>query len=317
MQVTKLTVLGLIAALLWGGSAVMAQDTTEALPDGPARHQRRARMGGRQGPGRQPGGRIMQILTDEQKAQARDILETAREQGANAESRQQRREIMAKANEQVRALLTDEQKTQLQQGRRGRGLQLELTDEQKQQAAEIWSNACKASKEATNRVERVEIYKQAQTDLQALLTDEQKTKLEEFGKDRDPGINLTDQQKAEIAEIRRASRAAMIFAQGPQQRRELLKQSREAVKAVLTSEQIAKLEAFQKEHPKRADRNRRGGRQSQRGGRGGKAGPARMGRGGPGGPGMKAGPGQRGMGRGGWLDRQLDEPKDDLLADPE
>ena len=300
MHFTKLTVLGLIGALVLGGSTVLAQQG----PGEPVRARRRARAGGRR-PGQRPGGRIMQILDEQQKAQ-------------------------------------------FGQARPRRVAQLNLTDEQKTKAKQIWAGARKQAKAAATRVERLEIYKKAQSDLQSLLTDDQRAKLAELRKDRGPGIDLTEQQKAEMVEIRKASRAAMVFAETPEARRQLLDQTREDIKSVLTAEQLAKLDAFQKTQAERGKLRggRRGGRdmmggqgrgesggrgmmgglggmgrrgRGESGGRGMMARPGGMGRGGRGGQGMMGGPGMMGgaggMGRGGWINRQLDEPKDDLPAE--
>jgi len=297
MQTTKLMALTLIAALAGSGTVLLAGEGKGRPAERGGRHQWQARSGERMGPGGRPVGRLMQILDDEQREKARDILESAREEAQDAETRRERREIMAEAHKKVMGLLTDEQKARLEKARPRRGPQLDITDEQKAKAKKIWTSAREQAKTAASRVERVEIYKKAQSDLQALLTDQQKAKLEGLRKNRGPGIELTEQQKAEIAEIRKVLRTAMVFAETPDARRQLLKQAREDIKAVLTAEQLKKLEAFRKKHAKRSGRGRRrGGRGMMMGGRDG------MGRRGRG-------------GTGGWLDRQLAEPKGELLPE--
>ena len=61
-------------------------------------------------------------------------------------------------------------------------------------------------------------------------------------------LELGEQQKKKIAEIREAAREKIKAADSPEKRHEIMKQVREDSKNVLTAEQLKKLEELRKEH---------------------------------------------------------------------
>ncbi len=177
------------------------------------------------------------ILTDEQ----RTALESSENQGRRAwrqldlseDQRSQLRTIRESTREQIGALLTDEQRQQMEamhEGRRGRRggrgghlEQLDLTDAQSAEIEAIRTNT--------------------RSQMEALLTDEQRTALENSE-----------------AEGRRAWRQLDLSEEQRSQMRELREASREQVQGVLTEEQRQQLEELHGE-----GRGRRGQGQQGRG----------------------------------------------------
>lgn len=252
---------------------------------------RMGRRGGRMGRpdgDRQGMGRIMRVLTEEQRAKSEQILKAAREE--------------------IKNLLTDEQKAELQERRRGRRPDLGLTDEQKAKSAEIRKAARRKAKDAKTPEERREIRKQMHEDLKEILTDEQRAKREQFGRGRGGDLGLTDEQKPKVAEIRKA--VAAKTAEARKQIRQAREQMDKDLAAVLSEEQMTKLRASRRQKGPQ-DRWREGGR-------------GRRGRGGPDGPrgrrrGMRGMRGMGGMGGGcpfcgmAWQGESPDgEPLDEL-----
>ena len=83
-------------------------------------------------------------------------------------------------------------------------------------------------------------------DIEAVLTPEQVEKLQQL---RDDGatrgfaaLDLTEEQKTAIAEIRENARVEAEAAETPEARREIMQAAHEEVKSVLTDEQVEKLE---------------------------------------------------------------------------
>jgi Spy/CpxP family protein refolding chaperone len=177
--------------------------------------------------------------------------------------------------------------------------ELNLTGEQKQQLAEIRDSmrekmrALREQGDGEGRGARRKIAEDAAAKLAEILDDDQEKRLAGILIQVDTGaslddpyvaeqLNLTDEQKMKLEEARQANRRAMreTFAQGQdlsrEERRakmqELRTTAEENVKAVLTSEQQAKLEELKGE-PVEIDRRElwrgrgnRGGQARQRGG---------------------------------------------------
>lgn len=262
----------------WAGQAAMAQEDDGATGGGrwggPAAGEgrgMRARRGGPEGQG--PGGRLRDILTPEQQAEVQEIMQAAREEARDAETPEERREIMEAAREKMEGLLTDEQKAQLPERPGRRGPAVELSDEQQEKIERIYEDALAKAEGSKNAEERIAIYEQVQKDILAVLTVEQ---AEALAQSADDGLNLTQQQKDEIKAINDAARLAGALAEGPRQRRAIMREAQNDAIGVLTEEQRATLQTI---------------RRRQRAGRGGKGGPGRGGMmGGRGGRGPGGGP---------------------------
>lgn len=251
----------------------LAQDSRPARP-GP-------------GPGPMEPGQLMDRLvkelglTADQQTQVKQILEAHRKAmeelrkqlGDGAASRPsredmqkfaaQREEITKKALDQLKAVLTDDQKAKLAKldvfgGPRpplpeGERLiaaldKLDLTADQKDQIAKLLADARKAAEAATEPKDKAEAFRTALEGIKKVLTADQLKKLEELL--RPPGdaplgpfarLNLTDDQKQSILKIMGDAREQAKDAT-PQQREEILRAAREKiVKEVLTDEQRKQL----------------------------------------------------------------------------
>lgn len=115
------------------------------------------------------------------------------------------------------------------------------------------------------RQKRTEINTAARTQIEALLTDGQKKKLEDGLKDlsalRAAGVplelvadlKLTDEQRKQIAEIQKdtqAKRQALTPEERRTKGRELNQEARTKIEAILTADQKAQIEKYRKEHPR-------------------------------------------------------------------
>jgi hypothetical protein len=127
-------------------------------------------------------------LTDEQRAQSETIMSAAREEARNAESLEQRFEIMRQAMQNVHnEVLTDEQRTELQQLRREHSPlgRLDATDEQFEQAETIIQEAREQARQAETREQRREIMRTARERIRdEVLTDSQRTQAEKMRRQR-------------------------------------------------------------------------------------------------------------------------------------
>jgi len=200
----------------------------------------RLERNGRRGGPNEQGGRLRAILTEEQREQVREIMQDAREAASQAETPEQRRDLMQAARQKVDALLTEEQKAQLTQRRGRRGSAVELTDEQKEQVETLYKEALDKADESKNAAERIAIYEQVQKDIMAVLSEEQAKALVEH-REGGPGLNLTDDQKAEIRAIRDAARLATALADRPRDKQAIARKAHNDAAAVLTEEQRAKV----------------------------------------------------------------------------
>ena len=116
------------------------------------------------------------------------------------------------------------------------------------------------------RQKRSEINTSARTQIEALLTDEQKKRLadglRDLGALRAAGVpvelvadlKLTDDQKKQIAGIQKdvqAKRQALTPEERRTKGRELNQEARTKIEAVLTADQKAQIERYRKDHPRR------------------------------------------------------------------
>jgi Spy/CpxP family protein refolding chaperone len=120
-----------------------------------------------------------------------------------------------------------------------------------------------------NRDKMREMNQKAIADIEAILTTEQKDKLKtamaEMGTLRSVGIplalagslKLTDDQKKKIADISKEIREKMQNGGQGADRRALMQEGRTKVEAILTAEQKAAIEKYNKEHPRGQGRGQR------------------------------------------------------------
>ncbi len=123
-------------------------------------------------------------LTDEQRSESEAIMSAAREQAQAVEDREGRFQIMREAMQTVHSeVLTDEQRTQLQQLRRERSPlgRLGATDKQFEQAEAIIGEAREQARQAETREQRREIMRAARERIRGeVLTDQQRTQAQEM-----------------------------------------------------------------------------------------------------------------------------------------
>jgi len=154
--------------------------------------EQREKLAARRKAGR-PGDLRGLDLTDEQKAQVKEIMQAAREQAAEAEGREAKMEIYKAARKKIAEdVLTEEQRKQVGQRRMrqrrvvvGRALgEIALSDEQKEQVQEIMQAARKKAAEAEGREAKREIYRAARAKVAEVLTEEQREQLREMRQER-------------------------------------------------------------------------------------------------------------------------------------
>ena len=203
-------------------------------------------------------------LTDEQKESVKTLVEESR----------------AKLHADIEAVLTTEQIGKLRQLRDDgatRGFAaLDLTEEQQTAIAEIREQARADAEAAETPQARREIMQAAHDGIMAVLTDEQIEKLEQLrpetpwgpggpgrgyqgigprgpfgGPDGTPPVfevlDLTEEQKTAIDEIREQARTDAEAAETREVRREIMQTAHEEILALLTDEQVEKLE---QSHPR-------------------------------------------------------------------
>lgn len=146
-----------------------------------------------------------------------------------------------------------------------RGLRnLDLTKEQQEQAKKIMDDARDAARKATEPAQRMKIMQDALEKVKTdVLTEEQRKKFEATQARRGDmfrriaDLNLTDDQKKKIEDIRTETEAAVKDAKTPQDRREITRAAfKKVVDEVLTDEQR---EEMKKNRPARGPRDGRGG----------------------------------------------------------
>jgi hypothetical protein len=260
---------GALAALVlgWAAQAAMAQKDG----DRPARN-RGDQPAARQRGDRPAAGdeRLMNILTEDQRAEAREIMQDARREAASAETPERKREIMQKARQRLRALLTEEQRKDLRgrAGRRG----VELTPEQQEHVRQIFRDALAKAEGAKEPGGRIAAYKQAQKEMLSVLNADQKAAFERLHR-QPAGLELTAQQRNEIEAIRQTARLASELGQNSREKLAIAREARERALGVLTDEQRAQLRQMRARREQRRERPGPEGRAERREGRRGE-GPA-------------------------------------------
>jgi Spy/CpxP family protein refolding chaperone len=197
-------------------------------------------------------------LTEEQKETITNLVEQSR----------------AKLHADIEAVLTDEQLEKIRQLRDENENRpfagLDLTAEQKTAIAEIREKARADAAAAETRQKRHEIMQAAHDEILSVLTEEQIGKLERFqaGGPWEPGrpgrgypgvgpkgpiagpdgippvlevLDLTEEQKAAIAEIRENAIADAEAAETREARRDIMQAAHDEILSVLTDEQIEEL----------------------------------------------------------------------------
>ncbi|MCG3178416.1 MAG: hypothetical protein BIFFINMI_00743 [Phycisphaerae bacterium] len=163
----------------------------------------KATAGRNQRPGMR-GGSFQELLgqlnlTDDQKSKIEELNKALREAMGKATTPEARRDLMQKHEADVKALLTDEQKTKLAelqkkaQDERGQAMidrlktGLSLTDEQVAKVTDLQNALRDAMSKADTPEARRDLFQKYQTDVKALLTDEQKTKYDQLNTRRPGG----------------------------------------------------------------------------------------------------------------------------------
>jgi Spy/CpxP family protein refolding chaperone len=188
-----------------------------------------------------------------------------------------------KLQEDIEAVLTDEQLEELEQLREDRVKHpfdaLDLTEEQQAAITEIREQARVDVEAAETRDARHEIIQAAHEEVLSVLTEEQIEKLEQLREERPYGrggpgkgnirigpgrpvggsddlrpvfeeLDLTEEQKTAIKEIHEQARADAESAETRQARQEIMQAAHEEVLSVLTDEQIEKLEQLREDRPR-------------------------------------------------------------------
>lgn len=125
-------------------------------------------------------------LTDQQKAQVKDILTQAKADAAQAATPQEKRQIRQAAREKIKALLTSEQLAKGKVLRRHMVMrrvlaQLGLTDQQKAQVRGIFKQARLDARQAPDKAAKRNIWRAAFERVKTqVLTDPQRKQLEEM-----------------------------------------------------------------------------------------------------------------------------------------
>jgi Spy/CpxP family protein refolding chaperone len=125
-------------------------------------------------------------LTDQQKAQAKDILQQAKADAAQAATPQEKRQIWQAARDKIKALLTPEQLAKGKALRRHMLMRrisahLNLTADQKTQARDIFKQARLDAQQAPDKAAKQQIWKAAFEKVKTqVLTDQQRKQLEEM-----------------------------------------------------------------------------------------------------------------------------------------
>jgi len=218
-------------------------------------------------------------LTTEQKKQVEAIRKEMREKMADAKDREARLAIHKEMREKIGQVLTDEQKKQLRENiakRRYRDRsgkrpwranmmamieRLDLTEDQKARMKSIRQATRSRLEEARTREEKRKIFRDSAKEINEILTDDQRKKLDELIEHRrranDPlaGLNLTKKQREQIEAIRKEMHEKMAGAEDREARRAIHKEMREKIGQVLTEDQRTRLR--EKMHKFRQGRRRR------------------------------------------------------------
>lgn len=212
-------------------------------------------------------------LTEDQTAQIDAIREAAKKAMEAAETKEERRAIMQKMREDMRALMKtmrsaegahedgDRRRTRSRRRRGGRDCmsKLNLTEEQKAAIDGIRRRARQATQDSGHPEQRGQMRKRVNSAIMAELTDKQREQLEkcrEKGKGRSkPGrrhgdclrkLDLSEEQQAGIDAIRERAKRAAHDAEDREARSAIMKRAQEAINAKLTEEQLEQLEKCRK-----------------------------------------------------------------------
>ena len=230
-------------------------------------------------------------LTEEQQAKIDSLRAAAKEAAKDAETREERQRIFRRMRNAIEGVLTEEQLAELKEcreqhrGRRGgphgvgpggpQGFdcfrQLDLTEEQQAKIDSLRAAAREAAKDAETREERQQIFKRMRNAIEGVLTEAQLAELKEcreqhrgrhggpLGFDCLKQLDLTEEQQAKIDSLRAAAREAAKDAETREERQRIFKRMHNAIKDVLTEEQLAELKECRERHggrrggPHRAD----------------------------------------------------------------
>jgi len=266
-----------IAAFVTFLMLTLLAGTLVAKEDGD-RRKRGDKPDARKRAGRRPGRRRKMPdigLTDEQKKEIQGIRKDAMAKVKDAKP-EDRQAIFKKMREDIGGVLTEEQREKMKKARQSGGPDRErpdlgLTDEQKEKMAVIHKEARAKMKDAKPG-ERKAIHEQMQKQIAELLTKEQLEKFKKFHQQRGrrgrgmPDIGLSDDQKAQIAEIRKKAHDAAKDAE-PKDRRAIIEKMKKDIHALLTKEQIEKLKKARQDGSRRGKGRGRGDRgKGRRGG---------------------------------------------------
>ena len=160
-------------------------------------------------------------------------------------------------------------------GRRHKMPDIGLTADQKAKIETIRKAAMPKLKEAKGKDKR-ELYKKMREDIHAVFTEEQKAKLKKLKKDGGPrrggrpDLGLTDEQKKQMGDIRKATAAKMKKAK-PEDRKAIREGATKQIEKILTPEQFEKFKKARRGGRRGGDRakgeGKRGPRKGRRGGK--------------------------------------------------
>lgn len=185
MKTSLIAVAG--AMLLACAGLTLAQD---AAPGGKGRPGAASRPHG-------PGGGPMEMLskldlTEDQKAKVKAIMDASKADLEKAETPEAKRKVFQESMEKIKAVLTAEQKTKLEEALKARmaggpGARmlagLDLTDDQKKQVETIMKGVHEKMQAATEPQARMEIMKAAFKEIRdKVLTADQQKKFDEMQK---------------------------------------------------------------------------------------------------------------------------------------
>lgn len=256
------------------GHICMDENTDPIEPEakaGPTMEQEQNKDG--EGAGDQ--NRTRQMISDQDRQRLLNMLDLSDEQKAMLE------QIRQRYQQQIEGVLTDEQLANMQRLReclrdqrqrpddKGQVMMrllgtLDLTEAQKGEIARIMEAAKAACGEAQTAEEKKQIMERAQAAVKGVLTDEQLAKLERLvarlrqagQKPEEPvsgdrlqlirrilaSLDLTEEQVTVIEGLLAEAQAALDEAETPEEKRAIIEQVIDAIKEVLTDEQLGKLE---------------------------------------------------------------------------
>jgi len=234
--------------------------------NGPAMRELYMKLRGGRGRRGQEGAEPAKTVTEAEKKEASAKLR---------ELQKKRAQLTENVLKQLKDHLTEEQMATAQRvlgrgQRRGPTLspamlrRLYLTAEQQAKVKEIMAAAREAAKDKEGRG-RAEAYRDAMQKIQKdVLTAEQRQKLEKMPSQAPQrraggmfaGLDLTEQQQKKIREIQASMREKVTAAEGREAKREVYQAMQKEIQAVLTPEQLEKLQQRRREMRERPQRDR-------------------------------------------------------------